>query len=166
MKDLLVKFVARSRIFQSDLDYHLVRASMVIIFAFFGYQKWFEYEAQTLIPYISNGPLIFWMYPAFGIRGASIFLGVVEWTTCLLLFLGFWNKRIGVLGAALSCLTFIGTVTIIPFMPDGWAPSAGGFPAMVGNVPFLMKDVVLLAVSFYLLKQDVVRVALPNAAAS
>jgi uncharacterized membrane protein YkgB len=44
-------------------------------------------------------------------------------------------------------------------MPDGWAPSAGGFPAMVGNVPFLMKDVVLLAVSFYLLKQDVVRLA-------
>jgi len=27
----------------------------------------------------------------------------------------------------------------------------------VGNVAFLMKDVVLLAVSFYLLKQDVVR---------
>jgi len=30
---------------------------------------------------------------------------------------------------------------------------------MTGNVPFLMKDVVLLAVSFYLLRQDVVRVA-------
>ena len=29
---------------------------------------------------------------------------------------------------------------------------------MTDNVPFLMKDVVLLAVSFYLLKQDVVRV--------
>ena len=27
------------------------------------------------------------------------------------------------------------------------------------SLPFLMKDVVLLAVSFYLLKQDVVRVA-------
>jgi uncharacterized membrane protein YkgB len=43
-------------------------------------------------------------------------------------------------------------------MPDGWAPSAGGFPAMVGNVPFLMKDVVLFTASFYLLKQDVQRV--------
>lgn len=43
-------------------------------------------------------------------------------------------------------------------MPNGWEPSAGGFPAMVGNVPFLMKDVVLLAVSIYLLKEDVVRV--------
>jgi hypothetical protein len=51
--------------------------------------------------------------------------------------------------------------SIIPFMPDGWAQSAGGFPAMVGNVAFLMKDVVLLAVSFYLLKQDLVRAAVP-----
>jgi hypothetical protein len=33
-----------------------------------------------------------------------------------------------------------------------------GFPAMAGNVPFLMKDIVLLAVSIYLLKQDVERV--------
>jgi uncharacterized membrane protein YkgB len=30
---------------------------------------------------------------------------------------------------------------------------------MVGNVAFLMKDVVLLAVSIYLLKQDAMRVA-------
>jgi uncharacterized membrane protein YkgB len=49
------------------------------------------------------------------------------------------------------------TVTIIPFIPNGWATSAGGFPAMTGNVPFLMKDVVLLAASLYLLKQDLVR---------
>src|ERR1700722_8161844 len=40
--------------------------------------------------------------------------------------------------------------------PNGWDPSAG-FPAMAGLVPFLMKDFVLLAVSIYLLKQDVVR---------
>jgi uncharacterized membrane protein YkgB len=159
MKDLLVNFVARSRILQSDLDYHVVRASMVIIFAFFGYQKWFEYEAQTLIPYISNGPLIWWMYPVFGIRGASVFLGISEWVFGTLILLGYWNKLLGVLGAAGSCFSFIATVTIIPFMPDGWAASAGGFPAMTGNVPFLMKDVVLLAVSFYLLKQDAVRLA-------
>jgi hypothetical protein len=77
----------------------------------------------------------------------------------VLLFAGFWNKKLGVLGALGSVATFIATITIIPFMPDGWAPSAGGFPAMVGSVAFLMKDVALLAVSFYLLKQDVIRVA-------
>ena len=84
-------------------------------------------------------------------------LGSCEWTFGTLLFLGFWNKRLGILGALGSCATFIGTVTIIPFMPDGWDASAGGFPAMTGNVPFLLKDVALLAVSFYLLRQDVMR---------
>src|SRR5262249_19810263 len=54
--------------------------------------------------------------------------------------------------------TFVATVTIIPFMPNGWDPAAG-FPAMTGNVAFLMKDVVLLAASIYLLKQDLVRVS-------
>src|ERR1700744_1708453 len=154
----LFKAVSNTALFRSDADYHLIRASMVVIFAFFGYQKWFDYEAQVLIPYISNGPLISWMYPVFGIRGASTFLGVAECTFGLLILAGFWNRKLGALGALGSIVTFAGTVTIIPFMPDGWAASAGGFPAMVGNVPFLMKDVVLLAVSFYLMKQDIVKI--------
>jgi uncharacterized membrane protein YkgB len=156
----LSKILAKSGLFKGDVDYHLVRASMVLIFLLFGYQKWFEYEAQTLIPFISNGLLTSWMYPVFGIQGASWFLGVSEWVIAALLFFGFWNKKAGILGALGSIGTFITTVTIIPFMPDGWAASAGGFPAMTGNVPFLMKDVVLLAVSVYLLKQDVVRASL------
>jgi uncharacterized membrane protein YkgB len=96
----LMKGLIKSGILDGDLDYHLIRASMVIIFLFFGYQKWF------------NGPFIFWLYPVFGI------------------------------------------------CPMAGAPSAGGFPAMVGNVPFLMKDVVLFAASVYPLKQDLTRVLL------
>jgi uncharacterized membrane protein YkgB len=46
-------------------------------------------------------------------------------------------------------------------LPREQAASAGGFPAMTWNVPFLMKDVVLFAASFYLLKQDVARAPLP-----
>ncbi len=158
--DPLVNILIKCGLLTEDLDYHIVRAAMVIIFFSFGYQKWWAYEAQRLIPYISHGPLIFWLYPVFGVRGASWFLGSCEWSFGTLLLLGFWNKKLGILGALGSCLTFVGTVTIIPFMPDGWDASAGGFPAMTGNVPFLMKDVVLLAVSVYLLKQDVQRVVL------
>src|ERR1700731_3384958 len=58
----LINILTKSRLLTKDLDYHLIRASMLIIFLFFGYQKWFEYEAQVLIPYISNGPLFFWLY--------------------------------------------------------------------------------------------------------
>src|SRR5262245_51846894 len=158
----LIKILARSRLLKGDLDLHLVRGSMVLIFLLFGYQKWFEYEVQGLVPFISNGPLTRWMYPVFGQHGASYFLGVSEWLTAALLIWGFWNPKAGIVGAILSVGTFVTTVTIIPFMANGWDPAAG-FPAMAGNVPFLMKDVVLLAVSVYLLKQDVVRVARPAA---
>src|SRR5262249_58725092 len=111
------------------VDGHLVRGSMVLIFLHFGYQKWWEYEVQTLDPFIRNGPLTFWMYPVFGLHGASYFLGVSEWLTAALLIWGFWNPKAGILGALLSVGTFITTVTIIPFLPDGWDPAAG-FPAM------------------------------------
>ena len=159
LADSLVKVLVRLGILKADLDYHLIRASMVIIFLFFGYQKWFQYEADVLVPYISNGPLIFWLYPLLGVRGATWFLGGSEWTFGTLLFLGFWNKKLGILGALGSCVTFICTATIIPFMPNGWAASAGGFPAMTEHVAFLMKDIALFAASFYLLKQDVMRVS-------
>jgi len=153
----LIKLLSESGLLKKDLDYHLIRASMVIIFVMFGYQKWFEYEAQVIRPFIANSPLVFWLIPVFGIRGASWFLGVSEWTFGALLFFGFWNKRLGILGAAGSVVTFLSTVTIIPFIPDGWAAPAGGFPAMTINVAFLLKDIVLLAASVYLLRQDVIR---------
>jgi uncharacterized membrane protein YkgB len=155
----VIRILIRVGILKDDIDYHFVRASMVIIFLIFGYQKWFNHEAQaSLIPYIKNGPLISWMYPVFGSR-AFWFLGASEWTFGLLLFLGFWNKHFGILGAIGSCFSFIATTTIIPFLPNGWAASAGGFPAMTADVAFLMKDLVLLAASFYLLRQDVLRAA-------
>ena len=160
--NFLANLLVKIGILSDDLDYHLIRTSMVVIFFFFGYQKWFQYEAQALIPYMSHGPLIFWLYPVFGIRGATYFLGVAEWLFGVLLFLGFWNKKMGILGALGSCFSFIATVTIIPFIPDGWAASAGGFPAMTERVAFLLKDLVLFAVSFYLLKQDVVRASLSD----
>ena len=157
--NLIINTLMKLGIRQHDLDYHFIRASMVIIFLFFGYQKWFEYEAQALIPYISHGPLISWMYPVFGVRGATWFLGVAEWGFGALLFAGFWNKTCGMLGALGSCFSFLATITIIPFIPNGWAPSAGGFPAMTRTVAFLLKDLGLLAVSVYLLRQDVIRVS-------
>lgn len=154
----IVDMLSRSGLLKRDLDYHLLRAAMVIIFAWFGYDKWFESVIRGLLPLITHGPLIFWTIPVLGIRGTSYFLGASEWTFGLLLLLGFWNKRLGVLGALGSCFTFISTVTIFPFVPGEWDPTSGGFPVMTIVSAFLLKDLVLLAVSVYLLKQDVARV--------
>ena len=155
----LIKLLTNAGLLRDDLDYHLVRASMVFVYAFFGYSKWWPYEQQALVPLISHGPLISWMLPVFGIQGTGRFLGTSEWLFGTLLLLGFWNKKLGVLGALGACGSFVATTSIIPFLPNAWAPSAGGFPAMTDNVAFLMKDVVLFAAAFYLLKQDVLRVS-------
>jgi uncharacterized membrane protein YkgB len=155
--DQLIAKLSKLDIVRGDLDYHLIRATMVILFFVFSCQKWFDYEAHALIPFISHGPLIFWLIPAFGIRGAAFFLGSVELLFGCIMFLGFWNKKLGVLGALGSCATYVGTVTIIPFFPEPWAAPAGGFPAATLPFLFLVKDIVLFAASVYLLKQDILR---------
>ncbi|TXH38224.1 MAG: DUF417 family protein [Rhodospirillaceae bacterium] len=159
---LYYRFIAslsNSWLIKSNLDYHLTRAVMVFIFALFGWSKWHEFEAETIKPLIEHGPLIFWLLPAFGVRGAGWFLGAAEWTFGSLIFLGFWNKPLGILGAAGSLFTYASTTTIILFLPDAWAPQAGGFPSITMTSGFLFKDLVLFAASFYLLKQDIVRVS-------
>ena len=154
----LAKLIGRTGLLRPDLDYHLLRAAMVIIFAWFGYDKWFASEITALAPLITHGPFIFWTIPVLGIHGTAILLGTAEWTFGSLLLLGFWNKKLGMLGALGSIATFVSTLTILPFVPDGWDGGAGGFPAMAMNAAFLLKDLVLLVVSVYLLKQDVQRV--------
>jgi uncharacterized membrane protein YkgB len=155
----LILFVSRWALFRGDLDRHLIRAAMVFTFFAFSIQKWNHYTIEMLVPMISHSPVVFWLLPAFGLRGAGYFLATTETIFGALIFLGYWSPRLGILGALGSIVTFIGTVTIIPFLPDAWAREAGGFPIMTLPLGFLMKDVLILAASFYLLKQDLTRAA-------
>jgi uncharacterized membrane protein YkgB len=41
---LIVNSLIKLGILKKDLDYHLIRISLILIFLFFGYQKWFEYQ--------------------------------------------------------------------------------------------------------------------------
>jgi uncharacterized membrane protein YkgB len=150
----LILYFAKTALFQGTLGHRLVRAAMVLTFFSFGVQKWNAYTSAMLVPLISHSPVVFWLIPAFGVRGAGFFLGTTELTFGALIFLGFWSHRLGILGALGSMVTFIGTTSIIFFLPDAWAKEAGGFPIMTLPMGFLFKDFLFLAVSFYLLEQD------------
>ena len=106
--NFLLRTLAKTGFLKGDLDYHLIRVSMVVIYFFFGYQKWFDYEAQGLVPFFTHGPLIFWMYSVFGIKGSAYVLGVSEWLFGALLFAGFSNKKLGVLGSVRNYLYLYG----------------------------------------------------------
>jgi uncharacterized membrane protein YkgB len=156
----LVLHVSKTIPFRNGFDGHLIRGAMVFTFLAFSIQKWSQHTAEMLVPLISHSPVVFWLLPAFGVRGAGYFLGTTETIFGSLIFLGFWSPRLGILGALGSIVTFIGTTSIIPFLPDGWAHEAGGFPIMTLPLGFLMKDFLFLVASFYLLKQDLTRTAL------
>jgi uncharacterized membrane protein YkgB len=155
----LIRYLSRSAPFRSELDHHLIRAAMVFTFFAFSIQKWNQFTAEMLVPLISHSPVVFWLIPAFGVRGAGYFLGTTETIFGFLILLGYWNARLGVLGALGSIVTFTGTTSIIPFLPDAWAKEAGGFPIMTLPIGFLTKDILFLVASFYLLKRDLRRVA-------
>jgi len=90
--DRLIKVLSKTAPLQGDLDYKLIRASTVIIYFFFGCQKWFDYEMQGLVPFFNHGPLIFWMYSVFGMKGSTYLLGVSEWLFGGLILAGFWKR--------------------------------------------------------------------------
>ena len=48
---------------------------MVFIFFAFSIQKWNQFTAEMLVPLISHRPVVLWIIPAFGVRGAGYFLG-------------------------------------------------------------------------------------------
>jgi uncharacterized membrane protein YkgB len=155
-----ILYLSSTILFRSDLDRHLIRAAMVFTFFAFSIQKWTQYTAEMLVPMISHSPIVFWLLPVFGVRGAGYFLGTTETIVGSLIFLGYWSPRLGILGTLGSIVVFTGTTSIILFLPDAWAREAGGFPIMTLPLGFLMKDILFLAASFYLLKQDLTRAAL------
>jgi reactive chlorine resistance protein C len=52
--------------------------SLAAIYFWFAGMKFTEYEAQGLVPLVSNSPLLSWFYAVFSVRGFSTFLGFVE----------------------------------------------------------------------------------------
>lgn len=130
----------------------LLRWSLVVIFLWFGLMKFTGYEAMGIAPLMKNSPIMSWIPAAFGVQGASHFIGVLELATAAALIIGAFNRVASALGAAMSCVVYIVTLTFFLSTPGVAEPSAGGFPAIsVETGQFLLKDLVLLAASVCLL---------------
>lgn len=141
---------------RSYRDLALLRYALAVEFLWFGCMKFTAYEAMGNASLIAHSPILGWMNPAFGIQGASYAIGIIELTTCAMLLLGALIPIASALGAAMSMITFIITLTFFASTPGVAEASAGGFPA-ISALPgqFLLKDLVLLAASVALLRASV-----------
>ncbi|MNT03131.1 hypothetical protein D3C72_1376510 [compost metagenome] len=99
-----------------------------------------------------------WLIDAFGVRGASGVIGLLELSTAATLAVGAFHRGASVLGAAMSCATYAITLTFFVTTPGVAEPTAGGFPAISAPIgQFLLKDLVLLAASASLLRTALAR---------
>jgi reactive chlorine resistance protein C len=73
--------------------------------------KFTSYEAHGNAPLIDNSPLMSWLNVVFGVQGASDVIGVIELSTAMMLILGAFNAAASALGAAMSSVTFVITLS-------------------------------------------------------
>lgn len=125
-----------------------LRWSIVFIFAMFGTAKFAAYEAKGVAGIAEHYWLFAWMYPLWGVQGASNAIGVLELTAGLLIAAGAWSHRAGLVGGLMGVATFLVTLSF-SIGANLWQKDYG-FPFMGSLAQFLFKDAVLLAACFAL----------------
>lgn len=133
----------------------LCYAAMAVIFVWFGSMKFTAYEAAGISGFVLNSPLVGWWQTLLGVGGTSTMLGSYEIATGLLFAGRFLSPRLSVIGAGMSVVTFLITLSFFFTTPGVSEPLAGGFPA-ISAMPgqFLIKDIALLAVSIHCLGES------------
>lgn len=123
--------------------------AMTVIYLWFGGMKFSAYEANGIYGFVSNSPLLSWMYGFMSMQGFSNFLGVLEVSVGLLIAGRLVSPKLSLLGGVLSAGLFITTLSFMLTTPGVFEPTLG-FPA-ISVVPgqFLLKDLGLLAASIF-----------------
>jgi uncharacterized membrane protein YkgB len=115
----------------------LLRYGLVGLLLLWGGFKFTAFEAEGIRPLIEHSPLLHWLYPVFGVRGASALIGVVELTAGLLMCTLRWRPELSALGSLIAAGTFLITLSFLITTPGVLEPTNpfGGF---------LLKDILLL----------------------
>lgn len=144
----------------TDLGAMLVTYALALIFLWFGSLKFTQYEAAGIAPLVMNSPVVGWWHGAFGIAGTSRMVGLYEILTGLLLAAGSVRPRLSAIGGAMAAIAFLVTITFMFSTPGVVQP---GFDNALALSPFpgqfLLKDVVLLAASIFVLLASRARAA-------
>lgn len=157
-----------------SLGINAIRVSILVIFVWIGGLKFWNYEAEGIVPFVANSPFMsfFYTHPAPAYKtykmkegemnkekhewheqnntyGFSRGLGVLIMTIGVLTFLGIFWPRVGLVGSGLVIIMTLGTLSFLITTPEVWVPDLGsgehGFPLLTGAGRLVIKDVAILA---------------------
>ena len=173
LNDLFYSFLQVAASTQK-LGINLIRISILIIFVWIGGLKFWNYEAEGIVPFVANSPFMSFFYtksaPEYktyklkegefdqakhewhqenNTYGFSRGLGILIMAIGILTFLGIFSPKIGLVGAGLAIIMTFGTLSFLVTTPEVWVPNLGsgefGFPLLSGAGRLVIKDTAILA---------------------
>lgn len=157
-----------------DVGINFIRIAIFIIFVWIGGLKFWNYEAEGIVPFVANSPFMSFFYTkdapeykdyklkegefdkvkhewheANNTYTFSHGLGIAIMTFGILTLLGIWFPKVGFVGTGLVILMTLGTLSFLVTTPEAWVPDLGsgehGFPLLTGAGRLVIKDVCILA---------------------
>lgn len=153
---------------------NFIRVAILVIFIWIGGLKFWNYEAEGIVPFVANSPMMSFFYAKeapeykqFKLKEGekdpvkqqwhednrtylfSKGLGIAIMTFGTLCFLGIFSARIGFVGAGLVIMMMFGTLSFLITTPECWVPDLGsgehGFPLLSGAGRLVLKDIAIMA---------------------
>lgn len=157
-----------------------IRVAILVIFVWIGGLKFWNYEAEGIVPFVANSPLMSFFYekeaPEYkefklkegevdavkqqwheenGTYTFSKGLGILIMTIGILAFLGMFSPKVGLVGSLLVIIMTLGTLSFLVTTPEVWVPNLGGpehgFPLLSGAGRLVIKDTAILGGAIVLL---------------
>ena len=159
-----------------ELSIRLGRISIAVILIWIGVLKFFDYEAEGIVPFVANSPFMSFFYSQPGDYKGRILregevnadnrkwhaengtysfsygLGILLIAMGILLLLDSFNPVFGIIGSLLVIIMSFGTLTFLITTPENWVPPLGGrehgFPYLSARGRLVVKDLIMMMAAF------------------
>src|SRR6202453_3241461 len=133
-----------------NIPFLIISIGMIVMLLWAGAYKMTAPGAEGIIPLVTNSPLISWQFKVFGPYIGSDMIGATEWTAAILLIIGYFKPKAGILGGIILVGMFFTTSSMLITTPDDTVV-VHGLHYMNNLGLFLFKDIISFGVAFYLI---------------
>src|ERR1700748_1110081 len=133
-----------------NIPFLVCSIGMIVMLLWAGKFKMTAPGAEGIIPLVTNSPLPSWQFKVLGPYIGSDMIGATEWTAAILLIIGYFKPKAGILGGIILVGMFFTTSSMLITTPDDTIV-VHGIHYMNNLGLFLFKDIISFGVAFYLI---------------
>ena len=150
-KSVLTKIAAV--VADRNIPFLICSIGMIVMLLWAGKFKMTAPGAEGIVPLVSNSPLTSLQFKALGPYVLGDMIGATEWTAAILLIIGYFKPKAGILGGIILLVMFFTTSTMLITTPDDTIV-VNGIHYMNNLGLFLFKDIIsfgaaLCLISYY-----------------